>query len=296
MRSNSLFDDSPRDILEKILIMLNTTLCYIEKDGCYLMMHRTKKENDINRDKWIGIGGKFEDGESPEECLIREVREETGLILKDWSYRAIITFTSDKYPTEYMHLFTSSEFVSEGDFLNPTDNPTGTSIGNSEDNPITDTAYAYILDGNLKENCNNCSDNIGDNRSENIDRSCGGDIDDKLSSIGDNSRNNIADNCSDNIGGNCSDNIDGNCCDNIGGNCSGSFPERNSQNILKDCDEGVLEWIPKNEMYTLPIWQGDKIFLRLIEDSSTPFFSLKLTYKGDRLVQAVKNGRESIKL
>ncbi len=64
--------------------MKQTTLCYIEKDGCYLMLHRVKKEHDINRDKWIGIGGKFEDGESPEECVLRETREETGLTLTDY--------------------------------------------------------------------------------------------------------------------------------------------------------------------------------------------------------------------
>lgn len=170
--------------------MLNTTLCYIEKDGCYLMMHRTKKENDVNKDKWIGIGGKFEDGESPEECLLREVREETGLILKDWSYRAVITFTSDEYPTEYMHLFTA---------------PCPESYADSAQSDSTSIA-------------------------------------------------------------------------------------------LKECDEGDLEWVPKEKMYSLPIWQGDKIFLRLIEDGSAPFFSLKLVYSGDKLVQAVKNGRENIEL
>jgi len=93
--------------------MKNTTLCYIEKDGAYLMLHRVKKENDENRDKWIGIGGKFEDGESPEDCLFREVREETGLTLTEWKYRAIVTFVSDLWPTEYMHLFTASGFTGE---------------------------------------------------------------------------------------------------------------------------------------------------------------------------------------
>jgi 8-oxo-dGTP diphosphatase len=85
--------------------MLQTTLCYIERDGKYLMLHRTKKEGDENRDKWIGIGGKFEDKESPEDCVLREVLEETGLTMTDFAYRGIVTFVSDRCPTEYMHLF-----------------------------------------------------------------------------------------------------------------------------------------------------------------------------------------------
>lgn len=84
-----------------------TTLCYIEKDGAYLMLHRTKKENDQSHDKWLGIGGKFEDGESPEECMLREVYEETGLTLTDYAFRGIVTFVSDRWETEYMHLFTA---------------------------------------------------------------------------------------------------------------------------------------------------------------------------------------------
>lgn len=90
--------------------MRNTTLCYLERDGCYLMLHRIKKENDLNRDKWIGIGGKFEEGESPENCLLREVREETGLTLGSWRYCGIVTFVSDAWGTEYMHLFHSEDF------------------------------------------------------------------------------------------------------------------------------------------------------------------------------------------
>ena len=92
------------------LNMRNTTLCYLERDGCYLMLHRIKKENDLNRDKWIGIGGKFEEGESPENCLLREVREETGLTLGSWRYCGIVTFVSDEWGTEYMHLFHSEDF------------------------------------------------------------------------------------------------------------------------------------------------------------------------------------------
>ena len=87
-----------------------TTLCYIEQDGKYLMLHRVKKENDVNKDKWVGIGGHFEEDESPEECLLREVREETGLQLISYRFRGIVTFISDRWDTEYMHLFTADRF------------------------------------------------------------------------------------------------------------------------------------------------------------------------------------------
>lgn len=90
--------------------MKNTTLCYIEKDGSYLMLHRIKKENDENKDKWIGIGGKMEDGESPFDCIRREITEETALIADKLYYRGIITFVSDLYGTEYMHLFVCKDF------------------------------------------------------------------------------------------------------------------------------------------------------------------------------------------
>ena len=219
--------------------MLNTTLCYIEKDGCYLMMHRTKKENDVNKDKWIGIGGKFEDGESPEECLLREVREETGLILRDWSYRAVITFTSDEYPTEYMHLFTapcpeSYADPNHADFSGP--------------NYADSTGRARVTTADNSNHADSaglaCVTTAGSSRTASDDPS------------------QIA---------------------------SGSI-------ALKECNEGDLKWVPKEKIYSLPIWQGDKIFLRLIEDGSAPFFSLKLVYSGDKLVQAVKNGRENIEL
>lgn len=153
--------------------MRNTTLCHIEKDGKYLMLHRVKKENDLNQDKWVGIGGKFEDKESPEECNLREVFEETGLSLNSARYLGIVTFVSDKWETEYMHIFHSNDF-------------------------------------------------------------------------------------------------------------SGT---------VKECDEGNLEWIDKKTLYSLPIWQGDKIFLRLI-DQQVSFFSLKLVYKGDTLTEAVLNGKK----
>ena len=154
--------------------MRNTTLCYLEWEGQYLMLHRVKKENDENRDKWIGIGGKVEEGESPEDCLCREVLEETGLRLRSWRYRAIVTFVSDQWGTEYMHLFTSDDF-----------------------------------DGTLRT----------------------------------------------------------------------------------DCEEGELAWIGKQALLDQPIWEGDKIFLRLLE-TERPFFSLKLCYEGDRLAEAVLDGEK----
>lgn len=150
-----------------------TTLCYIEKDEAYLMLHRTKKEKDINKDKWIGIGGHFEQNESPEECLLREVHEETGLTLHSWKFRGIITFMSNHCPTEYMCLYTSDDF-------------------------------------------------------------------------------------------------------------SGT---------LCECDEGTLEWIPKDKISFLPIWTGDKIFFNLLEEEH-PFFSLKLCYKDDLLVEALLDGTD----
>lgn len=91
--------------------MILSTLCYIEKDGKYLMLYRTKKKNDINKDKWLGIGGKFEDGESPEECIIREVKEETGLTLNTYKLRCIVTYVSTKWETEYMYVFTSNDYT-----------------------------------------------------------------------------------------------------------------------------------------------------------------------------------------
>ena len=91
-----------------------TTLCYIEKDNKYLMLHRIKKENDINKDKWIGVGGHFEEGESPEECLLREVKEETGLTLTSWRFRGIVTFLSNECESaEYMCLYTADGFTGE---------------------------------------------------------------------------------------------------------------------------------------------------------------------------------------
>ena len=137
--------------------MKETTLCYIQKDNKYLLLHRVKKEEDVNWDKWIGIGGRIEEGESPEQCVLREVKEETGLTLTSYNYRGIVYFNSDKYEDEKMHLFTSDSFEGE----------------------------------------------------------------------------------------------------------------------LAECDEGVLEWIDRDEMYNLPMWEGDKIFLGLIRTDAN-FFELIL--------------------
>ena len=153
--------------------MLQTTLCYIQRGDEYLMLHRIRKKNDVNHDKWIGIGGKLEPGESPEECLLREAREETGLQLTDYRYRGVITFLSGDWG-ETMHLFTANGYEGE----------------------------------------------------------------------------------------------------------------------IADCDEGVLEWISREKLMSLPMWAGDRIFLSLIANDRTPFFSLKLVYDGETLVRAVLDGTE----
>lgn len=152
--------------------MLNTTLCYISRGSEYLMLHRVKKQNDVNRDKWIGIGGKFEPDESPDECLLREAKEETGLTLTSWRYRGIVTFVNTVCESEYMHLFTADDYEGE----------------------------------------------------------------------------------------------------------------------IKQCDEGVLEWIDRKRLYDFTLWEGDRIFLKLLE-TDEPFFSLKLCYDGDELKSAVLNGK-----
>ena len=154
--------------------MIDTTLCYIEKDNSYLLLHRTKKKNDVNKDKWIGVGGKVEKGESVEECLLREVKEEVGLTLLSYECRAEIIFDSDAYPLERMYLFTSNEFSGE---------------------------------------------------------------------------------------------------------------------LSTCCDEGVPVFVDKDKIFSLPIWEGDKIFLNLLKENH-PFFHLELKYKGDTLVKAILDGKE----
>ena len=93
--------------------MINSTLCYVTRGDQVLMLHRVKKKNDINHDKWIGIGGKFEAGESPDECLLREAKEETGLTLTNWKCRGVVTFLSDEAEGEFMYLFTADGFEGE---------------------------------------------------------------------------------------------------------------------------------------------------------------------------------------
>ena len=153
----------------------NSTLIYLENEaGEYLMLHRVKKKNDINHDKWIGVGGGFEHGESPEECALRETFEETGLTLTDYRLRGIVTFDCEGQETLYMYLFTASAWTGE----------------------------------------------------------------------------------------------------------------------LSECSEGDLEWVPKKKVYSLPIWEGDKIFFRLLEEGR-PFFSLKLSYDAqDVLLRAALDGKE----
>ena len=93
--------------------MIQSTLCYILRGDDVLMLHRVKKKNDINKDKWIGIGGKFEPEESPDECLLREAAEESGLTLTQWKCRGILTFLNDRCEGEYIYLFTADGFTGQ---------------------------------------------------------------------------------------------------------------------------------------------------------------------------------------
>lgn len=150
-----------------------TTLCYVERDNQYLMMHRIKKKNDLNEHKWVGIGGHAEEGESPEDCLLREAMEETGLTLTSYHFRGLVTFVSDQWGTEYMCLYTADAFEGEPG----------------------------------------------------------------------------------------------------------------------ECNEGALEWVDKERIPELNLWDGDLIFFRLL-DENVPFFSMKLCYEGDRLILWQLNGTD----
>ena len=149
-----------------------TTLCYIERDGQYLMLHRVKKKEDINAGKWIGLGGHILPGESPDDCVVREVLEESGLRLTSYRIRGIITFCQEGREAEYMFLYTADGF----------------------------------------------------------------------------------------------------------------------EGVLTECDEGDLSWVWKEQVFKLPLWEGDKIFLRLLLEDGD-FFSFMLCYRGDLLEGAVLNGK-----
>ena len=121
--------------------MKNTTLCYIEKDNKYLMLHRVKKDHDQSHGKWLGIGGKFEDKESPDECLLREVYEETGLKLTSYRLRGIVTFISDIYETEYMFLYTADGY--EGSLYEESDGTVTPLIG-SKRTPCSEGVLKWV--------------------------------------------------------------------------------------------------------------------------------------------------------
>ena len=180
-----------------------TTLCYIESDNKYLLHHRTQKQQDVNQDKWIGIGGHFEPGESPEECLLREAKEETGLTLKDWKFRGIVTFT----------FRTPKLWEAE------------------QNNKEIFHKQGKLVDGNVVQ--------------ADMEYMC-------------------------------------------------LYTASAYEGELKECNEGELEWIDKKDVYRLPIWEGDKIFFRLLEQRSD-FFSLKLDYIGEKLVNAVVDGKSYVR-
>lgn len=183
-----------------------TTLCYIERGDEYLLLHRIKKKNDVNRDKWIGVGGHFEAGESPEECLLREVYEETGLTLTKWRFCGIVTFC-----------FT----------------PDDTNAGDGAANAGDGAANAGDGAANAEDGAANAVPPV---------------------------------------------------CEYMHLYTASAY-----EGTLLPCDEGELVWVKKDEVERLPIWEGDRIFLRLLRERSQ-FFSLKLSYLGDRLTEAVLDG------
>ncbi len=199
-----------------------TTLCYLERDGKYLMLHRTKKEHDINKDKYIGIGGHFESGESPDECLVRETTEETGLTLTSYRARGIVTFIYD--------IDEETDDGSNPAHLNSDIDVTyGDGSSGQASTMICEYMHLYTADG-----WKSGSGNVGTTESSKL-----------------------------------------------------SEPE-----ILPDCNEGDLVWIDKKDVYDLPIWEGDKIFFRLLEEDRD-FFSLKLVYSEDgELTEAILDGKQ----
>ena len=198
-----------------------TTLCYLERDGKYLMLHRTKKEHDINKDKYIGIGGHFEFGESPDECLMREAKEETGLTLTSYRARGIVTFIYD--------IDEETDDGSNPAHLNSDIDVTyGDGSSGQASTMICEYMHLYTADG-----WNSVSGDGGTTESSKL-----------------------------------------------------SEPE-----ILPDCNEGDLVWIDKKDVYDLPVWEGDKIFFRLLEEDRD-FFSLKLVYSEDgELKEAILDGK-----
>lgn len=187
-----------------------TTLCYIERGDEYLLLHRVKKKNDVNHDKWIGVGGHFEDGESPEECLLREVLEETGLTLTKWRFCGIVTFC-----------FTPDETPADETIAAP-----GASL-EAAASAKSNAAVALADDAGVQPSV----------------------------------------------------------CEYMHLYTASAY-----EGELIPCDEGELVWIKKDELEQLPIWEGDRIFLRLLRERDS-FFSLKLRYWGDRLTEAVLDGK-----
>ncbi len=247
-----------------------TTLCYIEHDGCYLMMHRVCKENDENQDKWIGIGGHFEEGESPEECLLREAKEETGLTLRSFRFRGLVTFVSDLWGTEYMCLYTAEfpeDSAENADFAEKIPKM-GKSAKKGQGKCASETANPERTASEAEENISGL--NVSGTGETQKDSS-------RLNASG------TGETQKDSSGLNASG--AGECAEQGLESCA--LGEQKSEGFVTD--EGVLEWVPISEIEKLNLWEGDKIFLRLLAENA-PFFSLKLRYEGDVLKEAVLDG------